>query len=145
MSSCVQAREALVFRMVPESYKMALASLDMLWQKDQSESLAIMLGGMSLNPNNDSPMDPGCLDDWQQISAKTERAEPFELMMAFLDLEAIRYKAVPEDLVHLIAALRTEGSPEHKTVESVMASWPEGYDQSALYTRLTKKSSEKEP
>jgi hypothetical protein len=106
---------------IPESYKIAYAALDAVWKEIRSDSLAILLGGMAVNANDEIPMDPGRLDDWQQITVQAKDASELDLILAYLDLEAGRYRDVPADLRHLIDALRTEGTPERRRVDSVIA------------------------
>ena len=43
---------------IPDSYKIAFAALDAVWREHPSEPLAIMLGEMAINPNDNVSMDP---------------------------------------------------------------------------------------
>lgn len=109
--------------MVRESYKIAYAALDAVWKQMPCDSLAILLGGMAISANDDISMDPGSLYDWEQIIARAKDASQLELILAYLDLDASRYRNVPDDLFRLIVALREEGTPERKLVDSVIATW----------------------
>ena len=109
--------------MLPESYKLAYAALDAIWRRTPHYSLAILLGGMAINPNDGGSMDPGSLYDWERIAARAKDASQLELILAYLDLDASRYHNVPDDLRDLIEALRQDGTPKRGIVDSVIASW----------------------
>jgi hypothetical protein len=104
--------------MIPDSYRVAYAALDALCQQYPTDSLAILLGGMAILRSDETSMNPGCLYDWEQIARKEKGLNQLELILAYLDLDASRYRNVPDDLRHVIDALRTEGSPERKLVDS---------------------------
>ena len=61
-----------------------------------------------------------------------------DLILAYLDLDASRYRSVPDDLQQVIDALRTEGSPERNLVDSVITSWHENPDSWPLYAELSR-------
>jgi hypothetical protein len=128
--------------MVPDSYKIAFAALDAVWQQYPSESLAILLGGMAINRHDEIPMDAGFGDDWRQIARQTNTESTLELIQAFLDLDASRYRYgdVPDDLRCLIDALRNEGSPERIIVDSVIATWHADPESWPLYAELTRET-----
>ena len=123
--------------MVPESYKIAFAALDAVWEDNRTDSLAILLGGMAINRNDEVSMDPGALSDWEQITSRAEDASVLDLILAYLDLDASRYRNVPDDLRGLINALRTEGSREREIVDSVIATWQKDPESWPLYAELT--------
>lgn len=124
--------------MVPESYKIAYAVLDAVWKSNGSESLAILLGGMAILPSDDVSMDPGSLSDWQKITTASENASQFELILAYLDLDASRYREVPDDLRRLIDALRKPDSQVRKIADSVIGTWRNDPGSWPLYAKLTK-------
>ncbi len=126
--------------MIPDSYKIAFAALDAIWREHPSESLAIMLGGMAINPNDNVSMDPGVLDDWQHLTAGAAREDVLSLILAYLDLDASRYRKgdVPDDLRHLIDALHQQGTPERGIVDRVIATWHLAPDSWRLYAKLTR-------
>jgi hypothetical protein len=93
---------------------------------------------MAILDNDQTSMDPGCLDDWKQITVKMEAANQLDLIFGYLNLDASRYRNVPDDVRHLIAALRTEGSRERKIVDSVLATWHENPESFPLYAELTR-------
>ncbi|MGA8099736.1 MAG: hypothetical protein WB810_13865, partial [Candidatus Cybelea sp.] len=121
----------------PESYKIAFAALDAVWEDNRTDSLAILLGGMAINRNDEVSMDPGALSDWEQITSRAEDASVLDLILAYLDLDASRYRNVPDDLRGLINALRTEGSREREIVDSVIATWQKDPESWPLYAELT--------
>jgi hypothetical protein len=123
--------------MVPESYKIAFAALDAAWKENPADSLAILLGGMAINRNDEVSMDPGALADWEQITSRAKDASVLDLILAYLDLDASRYRNVPDDLRGLINALRTEGSREREIVDSVVATWQKDPESWPLYAELT--------
>jgi hypothetical protein len=123
--------------MVPDSYKIAFAALDAVWQKYPCESLAILLGGMAINRNDEIPMDSGCEYDWEQVANQSKSSNIVDLILAYLELHASRYEEVPDDLRSLIDALRKEGTPEREVVDDVIATWHLDPKSWPLYAELT--------
>jgi hypothetical protein len=112
--------------MTPEEYKIAYEALNAVWSAYQSDSLAGLLGSMRINPNDGFPMDRGALADWNRISQARQPARVLDLVLAYLTLEIERYGSagsVPTDIKDLVAALRTEGSPQRKIFDSVVKAW----------------------
>lgn len=119
---------------------MAFAALDAVWQQNRTESLAILLGGMAIVRTDGDSMNPGCLHDWNKVMAAGEGLDELGLLLAYLDLDARRYRNVPDDLRRLISALRTEGSAERGIVDAVIATWHEDPESWPLYAKLTRPS-----
>jgi hypothetical protein len=111
--------------MIPDSYKIAFAALNAVWEERPTDSLAILLGGMAINRNDEVSMDPSALYDWEQVTNRGKGASELDLILAFLDLDLSRYKRehIPDDMRRLVNALRTEGSRERQLVDSVIATW----------------------
>jgi hypothetical protein len=130
--------------MIPESYRIAYAALDAVWQRYPTDSLAILLGGMAILESDETSMNPACLDDWEQTTLKPGSTNQLELILNYLELDASRFRNVPDDLRHLIDALRTEGSQERKVVESVIATRHERPESWALYAELTRQQPQSE-
>lgn len=125
--------------MIPQTYKIAYAALDAIWNQYPGDSLAILLGGMAILKGTETSMDPGCLYDWEQITVKMEGASQLDLILGYLDLDASRYRDVPSDVQNLIDALHTEGSREREIVDSVLRTWHEKPESWPLYAKLTRK------
>ena len=130
--------------MIPQSYRIAYAALDAVWQRYPTDSLAILLGGMAILRSDETSMDPACLYDWEQITLKAGNTNQLELILNYLELDASRFRNVPDDLRHLIDALRTEGNQERKLVESVIATWHERPESWPLYAKLTRQQPQSE-
>ena len=109
--------------MVPETYRIAFAALHAVWEERPCESLAVLLGSMRINPNDDISMDPACLEDWQQVLHQANDAAELDLILAYLDFDLSLYKPQPEDMQRLVVALRAEGSRERAIVDSVIENW----------------------
>jgi hypothetical protein len=109
--------------MIPESYKVAYEALEAIWKENSSDSLASILSGMQVNESDGVSMDPGALYDWNQIQQQTKQATELDLILAFLELEASRYKNVPDDLHDVINALRANASRERAIADSIIALW----------------------
>jgi hypothetical protein len=107
--------------MVPESYNLAYAALDAVWEENPSESLSIFLSGMRVNPPDGIPMDPAFLTDWEELTERATSASLLDWIIAYLEHDASLYSEVPSDLQLSIDALRTDGSRERAIVNSVIA------------------------
>jgi hypothetical protein len=114
--------------MLPTSYRIAFSALEAIWDEKPSDALGILSGGMRPMDSADDSMDSGALYDWNKLAAQTLGASELDLILAYLELDASRYRSVPQDLSLLIVALRTEGSREREIVRSVIrdrnGAWP---------------------
>jgi hypothetical protein len=106
---------------VPESYSIAYAALDAVWEDHPTESLAIFLGGMRVNPPDGMPTDPAFLPEWKEVTKRTKDASQLEWLIAYLEHDANLYRDVPDDLQSLIDALRTKGTREWSIVDAVIS------------------------
>ncbi len=106
--------------MVPDTYKIAIAALDAVWAANQSDDLAVLLGGMAINANDQDSMDPTALRDWKTLETGLPGSAQVELILAYLQLGASRYGGGPNDISKLINALRTPNSPERSILDSII-------------------------
>jgi hypothetical protein len=61
-----------------------------------TDSLAILLGGMRPMSEGQDSMDSGALYDWNQIIREDKNSAELDLILAYLDLDASRYKVLPD-------------------------------------------------
>jgi hypothetical protein len=108
--------------MITNSYRIAFAALDALWQRTRSESLGRLLSAMNPTTSGGS-MDPATLNDWNSIVSQSSGQSQLDLIVALLRFDAGLYREVPNDLRQLIEALESGPTPERNIVESVIASW----------------------